>query len=181
MSEFQFSNFFAHYPSRHVKKGELLLQAGHKSDEAFYVVSGCLRSYFVDQKGKEHIYQFAPEDWIISDLSRMSKKNSNQAFLNIDALEDTEVKVVLNMNADELLRQDLDAAVSAFNKLFTHVHTLQNRIIELMSFSAEERYESFVKMYPNLHNRVPLKMIASYLAITPESLSRVRAGRVKKK
>lgn len=181
MSNLEFSKLFESHPSRLVKKGEVLLTAGNKSDEAFYVVSGCLRSYFIDQKGKEHIYQFAPEDWIISDLSRMSKNRPNQAFLNIDAIEDTEVKVIQNLNPDELLKHDAIAAVSAFNKLFNHVHTLQNRIVELMSYTAEERYESFVKMYPSLHNRVPLKMIASYLALTPESLSRVRAERVKKK
>ena len=168
----QFSDFLNTLPTRLVKKGEVLLKNGEKSDEAYYVISGCLRSYILDQKGKEHIYQFAPEGWIISDLEH--HKNRGNALLNIDTIEDSKiiaVKISLFQNNSDGDKKMMNEAI---NKLNNRVYALQKRIIQLLSYSAEERYKDFMTTYPNLYSRIPLKMVASYLGVTPESLSRVR-------
>lgn len=161
-----------------MKKGTLLVSAGDRTELAYYVVKGCLRSYVLDQKGKEHIFQFAPEDWIISDLEMI--KNGGGAFLYIDAIEDSEIKEVPMAMMQGRIYSKPELIEGVLKKFQNRVYSLQKRVIQLMSYTAEERYTEFLKTYPNLASRIPLKMIASYLGVTPESLSRVRRDLVKK-
>ena len=151
------------------KKGEILLQKGDHTNYVFYVESGCLRSYIIDEKGKEHIYQFAPEDHFISDEDAVMYQIP--AILWIDAIEDSTIRL-LKSPATQALEKE--SALEINNMLQRKIQTLRKRILQLLGSSAEERYEEFVKTYPTLTQRIPLKMIASYLGITPESLSRVR-------
>ena len=85
MADSNFIQTLASSPTKHVKKGEILVRNGLLSDAFYYVEKGCLRSYTIDSKGKEHVFQFAPEDWIISDQE--SLMNQGLAILNIDALD----------------------------------------------------------------------------------------------
>lgn len=163
---------FDNLPSAFIKKGEILTKSGTKSNMAFYVTKGCLRSFVLDDKGKEHIYQFAPEGWIISDLEFL--KNGGNAFLTIDAIEDSEVKYVNMDMFYEIPYSDKEVIETGMSKLHNRIYSLQKRVIQLLAYSADERYIEFIKTYPNLYNRIPLKMIASYLGVTPESLSRIR-------
>lgn len=179
MSANQQYEFFKSQPSRFVKRGDVLVRSGYSSEDAFYVVKGCLRSFVTDEKGKEHIYQFAPEDWIISDLEFF--RNKNLAFLSIDAVEDSEIKVVNISAFRDLSMTDPAMMAEGLKKMQNRMYTLQRRIVQLLSFTAEQRYQEFIATYPNLHQRLPLKMIASYLGLTPESLSRVRKEMVKGK
>ena len=151
-----------------VKKGQILQHAGELNTKVFGVEAGLLRSYTIDQKGKEHIFAFANEGWTIADLCEVT----DPCELFIDALEDSTITVI---EKEERKRQvDINTVV---NRVFV----LQKRVIMLMSASAIERYEHFVKIYPNIVQRVPQKMIASYLGITPEALSRVRKEQTKTK
>jgi CRP-like cAMP-binding protein len=125
--------------STKVKKGQLIQRQGALDSKVYKVESGLLRSYSIDDKGKEHIYMFAPEDWIIAD--NCDAKLPCELF--IDALEDS--VVIISEKAE----------------------AIQNA-------NAIERYEHFIETYPNILQRVPQRMIASYLGITPEALSRVR-------
>jgi CRP-like cAMP-binding protein len=171
---------FQQAPTYHAKKGEVLVKAGEASNKGFFVVKGCLRSYVVDDKGKEHIYQFAPEDWLIADLEYFKRKE--KALLWIDAIEESELKVITLKGGsmiDEVDVTDTEAVKTSLTKLHNRMYALQKRVIQLLSFTAEERYKEFLSTYPNLVQRVPLKMIASYLGVTPESLSRVRKEMVK--
>jgi CRP-like cAMP-binding protein len=170
---------FENQPSRFVKKGEVLVKTGQKSNEGFYVVKGCLKSYIIDSKGKEHIYQFAPEDWLISDFEFV--KNKGNSLLTIEAIEESEIKGINMDSFGTISSGDQKVIEEALNKLRNRVYALQMRVIQLLAYSAEERYQEFLKMYPNLSSRLPLKMIASYLGVTPESLSRVRKELVKGK
>lgn len=170
---------FENQPSRFVKKGDLLVKTGQRSNEAFYVVKGCLRSYIIDEKGKEHIYQFAPENWIIGDLE--FHKNKGNAFLNIDCIEDSEVKTIMVDKLSEFSFANDESTEVSMKKLHNRIYALQKRVIQLLSYSAEERYQEFMNTYPDLANRIPLKMIASYLGLTPEGLSRVRKDLVRNK
>ncbi|MFK7951108.1 MAG: Crp/Fnr family transcriptional regulator [Saprospiraceae bacterium] len=151
-----------------VKKGQILQKPGEYNSKGYLVKSGLLRSYSIDEKGKEHIFMFAPEDWTIADYT--SKFEPTNLF--IDALEDS-----------TLIRIEKDfGAIKSKEviKLIRRAHVLQNRIVMLMSSPAIERYEHFVETYPDIIQRVPQRMIASYLGITPEALSAVKRKRVKK-
>ena len=126
----------------------------------------------MDDKGKEHIFQFAPEDWILSDEEALSEHK--QAILYIDAIEDSVIRIIKAPSQEDMTTFEKDFLLENIQKLTRKVNSLRRRIFLLLGATAEERYSSFVKTYPNLAMRVPLKMIASYLGITPESLSRVR-------
>lgn len=146
--------------SKEVKRGEFLQRSGELSTSVFYVKKGLLRSYTIDSKGKEHIFMFGSEGWLVADNVVQGEKGE----LFIDALEDS-IVIPISKN---------DPPKSEMQKLIKRIGVLQKRIIMLMSSTAKERYEFFLETYPELPNRVPQRMIASYLGITPESLSKIR-------
>ena len=149
-----------------VKKGEVLQQSGELDSKVYHVNSGLLRSYTLDEKGKEHIFMFAPEDWTIGD----SLPADVPCQLYIDALEDSDVLV---------LQKDIKREAQNIAAFIKRLSVLQKRVIMLMSATAIERFEHFEQTYPNIIQRVPQKMIASYLGIAPETLSKIKRERHK--
>lgn len=152
-------------------KNEMILMKGEVLSHGFFVLSGLLRSYSIDSKGKTHIIQFAPEQWWLSERNGMFNEASE---FFIDAIESTTAIAVnkdfMNDAAKHVpCMSDLNSTM-----LNNSIRFMQKRINMLLSATAEERYLNFIKLYPNLTLRVPQWMIASYLGITPESLSRVR-------
>lgn len=160
------------------KKNDYLLREGETCNHIFFVAKGLLRSYTLDENGKEHLLQFAPENWLISD--RSSTLFDGKSDLYIDAIEDTDVILLPSDFLEQL--GIYSPSFQRFNMfaLNNHIRHLHNRINLLISASAEVRYLDFIKLYPNIIARVPQWMIASYLGITPESLSRVRKELAKK-
>lgn len=160
------------------KKNDYLLREGETCNHIFFVAKGLLRSYTLDENGKEHLLQFAPENWLISD--RSSTLFDGKSDLYIDAIEDTDVILLPSDFLEQL--GIYSPSFQRFNvfALNNHIRHLHNRINLLISSSAEVRYLDFIKLYPNIIARVPQWMIASYLGITPESLSRVRKELAKK-
>ena len=154
-----------------VKKGEVLQRTGELNSKIYKVEKGLLRSYSVDAKGKLHIFMFAPEGWIIAD----SVPPDQPTELFIDTLEDS----ILLMD-NKKTEKNSAAKEFDFFKIIKRFYSLQTRIIKLLSSSAIERYEHFVDTYPDVVQRVPQKMIASYLGITPEALSKVKREQTKK-
>lgn len=157
---------------RTVRKRQYLLQAGDICRHEIFVNKGLLRAYTSDNKGQEHIVMFASEGWWTSDF--YSRLTNTPATLNIDALEDSEVFLIEKDDLDKLYEE-----VEKFNKLFrillqNSVISQQQRILGAMSQTAEERYQAFLKRYPNLEQRVTQQHIASFLGVTPETLSRIR-------
>lgn len=157
---------------RSVKKGEFLLRIGEHCKHSFFVEKGLLRQFSIDNKGKEHIIQFAPENWFVTDRESVYFDQPSKYF--IQAIEDSKVLLLEEHFIAALARQD--QAFSDFNNrlLHNHIRHLQKRINLLLSATAEERYLDFINAYPDVLLRVPQTMVASYLGITPESLSRVR-------
>ncbi|MEM9896881.1 MAG: Crp/Fnr family transcriptional regulator [Bacteroidota bacterium] len=151
------------------EKGSILQHKGDFNSKIYFVKAGLLRSYHIDRKGKEHIFMFAPEGWTMGDAT----PEDQPAELFIDALEDT----VCVVRKKDLARDGNPKEFKAFVK---RLLVLQRRILMMMSVSAIERYEHFEKTYPNLVQRVPQKMIAAYLGIAPESLSKLRGERMRK-
>lgn len=149
-----------------LKKGELLQRSGQFNTQIYLVQSGLLRSYAIDQNGKENVFMFAPEGWVMADTCAPDQPST----LFIDALEPTRVLV---------LAKDLEREKEHIGALAKRLHVLQQRIMMLISTNAIERYEHFVNTYPALVNRVPQHMIASYIGVNPETLSAAKSKRLK--
>jgi CRP-like cAMP-binding protein len=157
---------------KQLRKDAFLLREGAQCRHTFFVENGLLRTFTIDDKGKEHILQFSPESWFASDRASAYFNEPSKYF--IQALEDSRVRLI-----DEAFIEKLAQHVPSFtqfnNKLLhNHIRQLQERVVQLLSASAEERYLQFVGTYPDILLRVPQTMVASYLGIAPESLSRVR-------
>ena len=157
-----------------VKKGSLLQEVGHCPNDAFIVHTGLLRSFFIDEKGKEHTFMFAPEGWIIGDLEASGFGSATR--LAIEALEDSEIEI-RPMRDFDASGADAESRLKLFHR---RAGALQRRVLMMMSTSAIERYEDFLATYPQLSGRISQKLIASYLGITPQALSKLRAERVGK-
>lgn len=155
-----------------INKNQVLQEPGRNPARAFYVKKGLLRSYKIDNNGKSHILMFAPEGWIISDIE--SHILSTPSELYIDALEDSEVIKIKKFDLTFFSQVEKNNN-QLIEKLVRRIAVLQKRVVLLMSSPAKQRYEHFLSTYPQLTNRIPLKMIASYLGITPEALSNIRS------
>jgi CRP-like cAMP-binding protein len=155
-----------------LRKKQFLLHEGEVCKNIGFVNSGCLREYTIDNKGSEHIIQFAIEDWWISDPN--SFLSGLPSTYNIDALVDSEVLLLEKSAREKLL--DSCPKMERFFRILIEANFVatQRRITESLSTSAEERYLKFIKMYPKLIEQVSQNHIASYLGITPQSLSRIR-------
>ncbi|MDQ1803512.1 Crp/Fnr family transcriptional regulator [Chryseobacterium sp. Chry.R1] len=167
------------FKPRLYRKKQYVLQAGDHCTHFNFVVRGCLRMYKVDEKGHTHIIQFAAENWWINDIGSFHKKQPSE--LNIDALEDT---MLLQITREDLVTLYTNAP--KFDRIFrvlleNSFITLQNRLLQSISSTAEERYLFFMHTYSHLSNRLSQTQIASFLGITPEFLSRLRNRLVKSK
>ncbi|PTR01694.1 CRP-like cAMP-binding protein [Mucilaginibacter yixingensis] len=175
VSEEEFALLEAVAKLKKLRKRQYLLQEGDVCRHHCFITKGLLRTYAVDDKGNEHIIRFAMEDWWISD--RESLMSGNPSKFNIDAIEDAEVLLFEKASMDMLMEK-----LPAFKKMISEILdksfiTSQNRIHEAISSTAEEKYQNFVQRYPAFALRAPQAMIASYLGIKPETLSRLRNKR----
>ena len=155
-----------------LKADEFLQRAGEVARYAAFVATGCLRSYVIDSKGKEHIVQFAPETWWLADSNSLAGKMPSQYFYQ--AIEDSELLVIDPMSHEMLVRKVPPYAQSFQVGLQTHAAAKDQRIVTSLSSSAEEKYLEFLQTYPSIVSRVPEWMLASYLGLAPETLSRVQ-------
>lgn len=160
------------FVTKKIRKRQYVLNAGDVCKYITFVEKGMLRSFTIDSEGYEHVVQFAVEGWWISDVgSFVSEKD---ALYNIEALEDCELLHLSKNSMDELLAK-LPIMERFFRILMqNNIVALQRRVIAYMSLSAEEKYLKLMEVAPNIMNRAPQQHIASYLSITPETLSRVR-------
>lgn len=160
------------------EKGQVLLNKGDICKYVYYVKSGCLKSYVIDKSGKEHILQFAPENWFVSDIESLITGNPSNTF--IEAIEQTEAELLPKsflekkdlMTKDELFLQN--------QKLIRNILMTNRRLASVLSATGEERYLEFLRTYQSLAQRLPLKSIASYIGVTPEYLSDIRKKLSKK-
>jgi CRP-like cAMP-binding protein len=153
-------------------KGEYFQREGELARLGAFVCKGFLRSYVIDSKGKQHIIQFAPENWWISDKIGMSKDALATYF--IDAIEDSEL-LTIEMQGHITMLQKIPGYAGSFqNGMQKRTAAKDIRIVHSLTSTAEERYNDFLVTYPTIAQRVPQHMLASYLGITPETLSRIR-------
>jgi CRP-like cAMP-binding protein len=162
-----------------LRKKQYLLQEGDVCKNIAFVEKGALRAYSVDDTGSDHIIQFALEGWTISDL--YSFLTGEQATYNIDALEDSEL-VLISKSAHEQLLKEVPKYETYTRLQITGAYiAMQKRITSIISLPLEERYNNLTSMYPNIVQRVPQHMIAAFMGLTPETLSRVRRKITNKK
>ena len=163
---------------RKLKKRQFLFHENEVVSCISFVNKGCLRSYAIDDNGFEHILQFAPEDWWIGDMaSAVYEVNSK---LNIDAIDDTEVLMLSRQDQLKLFEE-----IPKFERFFRiiiekSIAGMQQRLINNLSLTAKQRYEYFCKSYPSWVGHIPQKNIASYIGVTPEFLSKMKAESLKK-
>ncbi len=167
------------FQPKKIRKKRFLLEEGEISKHTIFVEKGLLRSYTVDEKGNEHTLQFASDGWWMGDL--YSFFTNEPSMYNIEALEDSELLMITLPSWEELLQK-----VPAFERYFriiiqNNLVATQRRLMGNMSETAEEKYLNLLHTYPDIVLRVPQHMIASYLGITRETLSRIRNHLVTKK
>jgi CRP-like cAMP-binding protein len=158
---------------KNLRKRQYLHQEGDICKHIAVVEKGALRSYIVDDRGQEHITAFALEGWTISDLS--SFMHEQISIQNIDALDDCELVLISKSSHEELLKS-MPKYGTYIRILVTDAYVaLQKRTLEMISQSPENRYKSFIELYPNIVKRVPQHMIASFMGLSPETISRIRS------
>lgn len=165
-------NIFENGKIRFIPKGLAVLREGDICRFGCKVISGCLKSYLIDRTGKEHIIQFAPEDWIITDMESLFNKTPSHIY--IEAIEDTKVHWIDNEMIETWENSDKEDLLIQIKMLTRNIITSNKRTRMLLSSTGEERYSDFLNTYPTLAQRLPLKDIASYIGITPEYLSKIR-------
>ncbi|MCL7988296.1 Crp/Fnr family transcriptional regulator [Sphingobacterium sp. lm-10] len=164
--------FISFLESKTVPNKTILLREGEICQFEGYIKKGCIRIYYMDEKGAEVILSFAVEDWWVSDIASFHESKPSNFF--IEALEDTEMDILTPKTKEELL-----SAIPKFERVFRmlvqrNLSTVQNRLVNTISKTATERYLDFIKLYPSVPLRVPQYYIASYLGISPEFVSTIR-------
>lgn len=166
----EFDYVLSHFTTKKLKKHQFLIQEDDEVLNSYFVVKGLLKAYYIDKNGKEYILQFAMEDWWVSDFQAYF--NQTKATLYIDCIEEVEL-LCLSFQNQEKLCADLHKIEYFFRKKLNIGYVgLQRRILSMLNSNTKERYEQLLLQYPNLFQRVPKALIASYLGVSRETLSR---------
>lgn len=172
LSESDIAPVISSVKTREVKKGTFLLHPGEICKHTFFVENGLLRLFALDENGREHILQFGSENWLVTDRDSVYFNEPSKFY--IEAIENSFL-ILLDANFfSKIAALSPDFRKKNENLLHKHIRQLNERINLLLSANAKTRYIEFIRLYPDLQSRVPQWMVASYLGITPESLSRVR-------
>ncbi|MDR2238035.1 MAG: Crp/Fnr family transcriptional regulator [Chryseobacterium sp.] len=171
LSDDEFEHIIPFFTRKKFRKRQFLIQENQPVHEMYLIEKGILKSSIMDGTGKEHILQFAAPNWWISDFAAFFKQENSS--LAVDCIEDTEVYAITHEQLNDLCSQ-LPAMEHFFRvkSNFGYV-ALQQRMLSLISQSAKERYEDFVRQYPGFAEHIPKQFIASYLGVSRETLSRL--------
>ncbi len=171
LTDEEFDYIFSYFTLKKLKKHQYLVQENDFVQNDYFVISGLLKASHTDKEGKEHIMQFAMEDWWITDYQAYF--NQTNATLNIDCIESAELLCLSLQNRDKICAE-LHKIEHFFRKKsnFGYI-ALQRRILSLLNSNAKERYEQLLNQYPTLFQRVPKTLIAAYLGVSRETLSRL--------
>lgn len=162
---------------KRIRKKQYLIQEGEIWDSYIFVCSGCLRQFRIDQKNAEWTLYFALENWWLTDPE--SRLSGEPTIFNIDALEDS-VVLIFGKQDFNMLKKVIPEFSDLIELLvYRNLIATQNRLYDLVSKTAEERYSYLIFTHPVCVNRAPLHMIASYLGLSPFTVSRIRKQIVK--
>lgn len=171
LTEEEFEHFFSYFKPESFKKGEIIINEGDDVEKEYFVLSGCLKAFFMNDNIKMHILQFTMPTWWTSDYAALY--NKTKATITVDCISDAEVLSITN-EAREKLCSELHQAEYFFrwrtNKGYV---AAQKRLLSFMNNDAKTRYEELLALYPALYNMVPKHLIAAYLGVSRETLSRL--------
>lgn len=171
LTDDEFGFIQSHFGHIQKRKHQYLVQEGDIVDKEYWVVKGCVKSYFLDDDGKEHILRFGMENWWITDYESFVKRTPSR--MSIDCIEDTDLLYITYENREKLTSQMHKMERFWAKKSKNGTVAMQNRILSLLKNSAKERYDLLLEEYPSLFQRVPKKLIAAYLGVSRETLSRL--------
>ena len=172
LSDEEFDHVLSYFKEKRFSKHQFVIQEGNNADYEYFVLAGLLKAYYINEEGKEHIIQFAMENWWITDYQAFFKRE--KALLNIDCLENVSLLAISLDN-----KQRLCAASQKMEHFFRMKTTagyisLQQRILSLLNNNARAKYEQFLTQYPSLFQRLPKTLVAAYLGVSRETLSRLQ-------
>ncbi|WP_428233140.1 Crp/Fnr family transcriptional regulator [Flavobacterium sp.] len=172
LTDSEFDYVLSHFTTKKLKKHQFLLQEDDKVINDYWVIKGLLKACHTDKKGRIHILQFAMEDWWVSDYQ--AYLNSGFATISIDCIEESELLVISSVNKEKLCRELHSVAEFFRKKSNVGYVALQQRILILLNKNPQERYDRFLQLNPYLLQRVSKTLLAAYLGISRETLSRLR-------
>lgn len=171
LSDEQFDYFFSHFKSQSFKKGQSIITAGDKVNCEYFVTEGCLKSFYINDDLKMFILQFAMPTWWASDYNALY--SGDKATINVDCIIHTDV-LCLSSSDREKLCSEIHEVEHFFRRRTNKGYVAsQKRLLSLMNNDARHRYEELLTMYPQLYNIVPKQLIAAYLGVSRETLSRM--------
>ncbi len=177
LTEAEFESIYKIFHEVNFSRRHLLIGPGQTVLHQYFVLKGCLRTYMIDQSGKEHTVQFAVENWWTSDY--IAYYTGENSILYVECIEDCQLLQVKREDLMNLFKQAPKVESFFRGQLESAFVAFQKRILSNLYMSAEERYRVFISSYPNIEQRVKNYQIASYLGITPERLSRLRSQRIR--
>lgn len=171
LTEEEFIYFSSHFKLHSLKKGQALISEGDTVEHEYFVIKGCLKAFYITQDIKMYILQFAMPTWWTSDFEALYTHSS--AKINVDCITDAEVLSLSNTDREKLCRE-IHQVEHFFrwrtNKGYVAAH---NRLLSMMNNNVKIRYEELLRQYPQLYNLVPKHLIAAYLGVSRETLSRL--------
>lgn len=171
VSDDEFDYIQSFFTSKRVRKNQYLIHEGDEVKYEYFVISGIYKVFYLDNQGKEYIVQFAQENWWMSEYQAFFKQLDSEAF--IECIEEGEV-LLLSLHSREKLASEMHKMEHFFRVKLTNGYVaLQKRIKLLLSSNPQQRYEEFAKQYPSLLQKIPKKLIAEYLGVSRETLSRL--------
>ena len=174
LSDEEFDYFFSHFKPMTFKKGQTVIREGDKVDCEYFVISGCLKAFYINDQVKMYILQFAMPTWWTSDYNALYAQT--RATINVDCITDVELLSLSNADREKLCSEIHQ--VEHFFRWRTNKGYVasQKRLLSFMNNDAKARYEELLKLYPQLYNLVPKHLIAAYLGVSRETLSRLYNG-----
>jgi CRP-like cAMP-binding protein len=171
LSDDEIDRFASHFEEHSYKKGQVVIGEGDRVDKEYFVLSGCLKAFFINDETKMYILQFAMPTWWTSDYAALY--SNTRASVNIDCITDAEVLSLSNASREKICSEV--HAIEHFFRWRTNKGYVasQRRLLSLMNNDAKSRYEELMNMYPQLYNMVPKQLIAAYLGVSRETLSRL--------
>ena len=174
LSDAEFDYILSHFTVKKLRKHQFLVQEGDNVPNDFWVQQGCLKAYHLDENGKQHILQFAMEDWWITDYRAYF--NQQKAAIWVEAVEECTL-LSLTLTNREKICSEMHKMEHFFRKKSNAGYVaLQNRILSLLNSNAQQRYKQFSNQYPKLLQRIPKTLIAAYLGVSRETLSRLSSA-----
>jgi len=171
LTDEQFEYFFSHFKPKSYKKGQVIIGAGEKVEQEYFVISGCLKAFFINDELKMYILQFAMPTWWTSDYGALY--NQTSATISVDCINDAEVFCLSNHDREKIC-SELHQAEHFFRWRTNRGYLAsQKRLLSFMNNDTRIRYEELMALYPQLYNLVPKHLIAAYLGVSRETLSRL--------